>query len=81
MRRASSRESELPPSKIVPFGLYGGGHFTSHPIGLFIAIGFIVMVLVAIPDARWFLAASIILGGVLGLTLWLLHRSKGFPAS
>jgi hypothetical protein len=76
--RKASQESEPPPSKLVPFGPYGGGHFTSHPIGLVIVIGFIVMALVAIPEARWFLAASVILGAALGLILWLLHRSKGF---
>jgi hypothetical protein len=37
------------------------------------------MALVAIPEARWFLAASVILGSLLGLILWLARRSKGFP--
>ena len=79
LRKASSRESDPPPSKVVPFGRYGGGLFTSHPIGLVIVIGFVVMALVGIPEARWFLAASVILGGALGLILWLRHRSKSFP--
>jgi hypothetical protein len=76
LRRPSSRQSGPAPSRIVPYGPYGGGHFTSHPIGLVITIGFIVMVLVAIPEARWFIAASLVLGIILGIFLWLRHRSK-----
>jgi hypothetical protein len=76
LRKASSHESEPSPTPIVPYGPYGGGHFTSHPIGWVIAIGFTVMVLVAIPEARWFFAASLVLGIILGIFLWLRNRSK-----
>jgi hypothetical protein len=35
---------DLPPAtKVVPFGNYGGGLWTGHPIGLFIAIGLLTM--------------------------------------
>jgi hypothetical protein len=78
MRRAVSSQAGPAPTRIVPYGPYGGGYFTSHPIGLVIAIGFIVIALVGIPGARWFFAASLVLGIILGIFLWLRHHSKDF---
>jgi len=60
----------------MPFGPYGGGQFTSHPIGLVIVIGFIAMALVGVPEARGFLAISLVLGAAFGLFLWFRHRSN-----
>jgi hypothetical protein len=62
-------------SKVVPFGNYGGGLWTSHPIGLFIAIGLLTMGVVGLPEARWFLALAVPAGIVCGFLLWFLHRN------
>jgi hypothetical protein len=74
--RATQRAShDLPhPGKIVPFGTYGAGNWTGHPIGLVIVIGVLFMGFVGLPEARWFLALAIPAGAVCGLFLWLHHR-------
>ena len=66
--------AEPDPTKVVPFGLYGAGGLTGHPIGLVIVIGLFLGGLIAVPGARLFFAASLFLGGILGLLLWLRHR-------
>jgi hypothetical protein len=60
----------------MPFGPYGGGQFTGHPIGLVIAIGFIAMALVGIPEARGFFVISLVLGAAFGFFLWRRHQSN-----
>ena len=65
---------EPSPAEVVPFGRYGAGHWTGHPIGLLIVAGFLLMGLVGLPEFRWFFLASLALGGVLGLILRRLHR-------
>jgi hypothetical protein len=62
----------------VPFGPFGGGQWTGHFIGLFIAIGFVLMALVGVPESRFFFLVSLSLGAVLGCVLFLWHRSKSF---
>ncbi len=42
------------PMAIVPYGKFGAGLWTSHPIGLVIVIGMLVVGLVGIPEWRWF---------------------------
>jgi hypothetical protein len=79
VRHASARDAvphnaEPEPAKVVPFGIYGGGLLTGHPIGLVIVIGLLLMGLVAFPAARWFFAGSLFLGAILGFLLWLRHR-------
>jgi hypothetical protein len=64
------------PAELVPFGRYGGGHWTGHPIGLLIVVGLLLMGLIDHPEFRWFFLASLALGGVFGFILWWLHRSK-----
>jgi len=71
---AAPRNAEPHPTKVVPFGQYGTGLLTGHPIGLVIVIGIFIGGLVAIPAARLFFAASLVLGSILGVILWLLHR-------
>jgi len=67
---------ELHPKDVVPFGKYGAGRFTGHPVGFFIALGIIVMALIGIPESRLFLAAALPLGAIFGLVLWKLHEWK-----
>jgi hypothetical protein len=73
-RKVGAQNAEPDPNKVVPFGRYGGGEWTGHPIGLFIVLGLLVMGLVGIPEARLFFGASIVLGALCGLFLWLRHR-------
>lgn len=71
-----THSEEPSAAEIVPFGRYGAGHYTGHPIGLLIVVGLLLMGLVGLPEFRWFFLASLALGGVLGLILWRLHRQK-----
>ena len=73
-REARPHNAEPHPIEVVPFGIYGGGRMTGHPIGLVIVFGIVLMGLVGIPEARLFFAGSLILGSVFGLLLWLRHR-------
>jgi hypothetical protein len=74
--QTTNRQGEPGPSEIVPFGRYGAGQWTSHPIGLVIAVGFLLMGLVGLPEFRLFFVASLAFGGAFGLILWWLHRQK-----
>lgn len=76
LRRASLREDGAAEAHIVPFGPYGGGQYTSHPIGLVIVLGLIAMGLVGLPEARGFFVASLLIGSVVGFLLWLYHRTN-----
>lgn len=68
------REGELQIKDVVPFGKYGAGRWTGHPIGAFIVLGIIVIALVGIPESRYFLAAAVPLGAMLGFILWRIHQ-------
>jgi hypothetical protein len=47
---------------------------TGHPIGLVIVLGLLLMGLLGLPEYRLFFVGSLVLGGLLGLSLWLRHR-------
>jgi hypothetical protein len=66
--------SDQGPKHLVPFGPYGGGQWTAHPIGLFIVVGLLIMGLVSMPAIRWLLLTSAAGGAILGFVLWLRHR-------
>jgi len=72
--QVETHREEPSPAEMVPFGRFGGGQWTGHPIGLLITAGLLLMGLVGVPESRWFFAASLALGGILGLALWRLHR-------
>ena len=56
---------DLPhPTKVVPFGIYGGGLLTGPPIGLVIVIGLLFMGFVGLPEARWFFALAVPAGAI-----------------
>lgn len=65
-RGVSPQNAEPNPNEVLPYGRYGGGLLTGHPIGLVIVIG--------LPEYRLFLVASLFLGGLVGFFLWLHHR-------
>lgn len=68
------RDSESDPDGVRPYGRYGVGKFTEHPVGLLV-VGFVIfLVLWAVPDMWKFLAAAIVLGALIGFVLWLRHR-------
>jgi hypothetical protein len=39
--------------------------------GLLFVVAICVLILIEVPPARWFLAGSVVLGGVVGLALYL----------
>jgi len=73
----------VPPSnedrktwEVVPYGKFGAGVWTGHPAGLIIVIGMLVVGLVGIPEWRYFLGATLIVGGLLGFFLWRHHQTQ-----
>jgi|SRR5215472_5023630 len=62
------------PKHLVPFGPYGAGQWTAHPIGLVIVIGLVLMGLVSRSPVRDLMFFSLLGGAVVGLFLWLYHR-------
>jgi hypothetical protein len=58
------------PAQVVPFGRFGAGLWTGHPIGLFMAAGLVLIGLIGIPESRWFFGASLVLGSLFGYLLW-----------
>ena len=78
MHRASFSD-EPHPKDVIPFGKYGGGRFTGHPVGLVIALGIVLIALIGLPESRIFLAAALPLGGLFGFVLWKLHQWKPSP--
>ena len=61
------------PVQVVPFGRFGAGLWTGHPIGLFIVAGVLLIGLIGIPEWRWFFGGSVIVGGLFGYSLWRRH--------
>jgi hypothetical protein len=63
------------PSQVVPFGRYGGGNLTGHPVGLIIVFGVLLVGLIGVPEFRVFLLFALPFAGLFGFILWLHHRS------
>ena len=73
-RKTAQHDSELDSTEVIPFGRYGAGILTGHPVGLVVVFGLLLMGLFGLPGARWFFAGALLLGGVFGFFLWLRHR-------
>ena len=73
-RKTASYSSEPNPTEPIPFGRGGAGLYTGHPVGLVVVIGLLIMGLFGLPEARWFFAGAVLLGGIWGYFLWLRHR-------
>jgi hypothetical protein len=75
-RTIQQSSHDLPhPTKVVPFGCYGAGLWTGHPIGLVIVVGLLTMGIVGLPEARWFLALAAPAEAICGFFMWLHHRN------
>ena len=62
------------PKHLVPFGPYGVGQWTGHPIGLVIVIGLVFMGLISRSPVSDLMFFSLLGGAVVGVFLWLYHR-------
>jgi hypothetical protein len=62
----------------MPFGRFGAGLLTGHPIGLVVVLGLLLIGLLGMPEYRIFFVASLALGGLFGLFLWLHHVDSDF---
>jgi len=59
---------------VKPFGLYGVGAITEHPVGLLVILAVAILTFVTIPPAILFFFASGLVGALFGSFLWLRHR-------
>jgi hypothetical protein len=73
-RKSTSDSTEPNPIEPIPFGRGAAGSYTAHPVGLVVVVGVLLMGLLALPEARWFLGSAVLLGGIWGFFLWLRHR-------
>jgi hypothetical protein len=73
-REAPPHNDEPNVNEVVPYGRYGVGLLTGHPIGLVIVLGLLFMGLLGLPEYRLFFLGSLVLGGLFGFSLWLRHR-------
>jgi len=74
MFRAAKHASDSEPKHLVPFGPYGGGQWTAHPIGLVIVVGMLIMGLVTRTPISLLLLLSLLGGAIVGFFMWLHHR-------
>ena len=61
------------PLQVVPYGRFGGGVWTGHPIELVVVLGMLLVGLVGIPAWRWFFGATLVVGSLAG---YFLGRGK-----
>ena len=73
-RKTAPQTSDVDPREVIPFGRYGAGLLTAHPVGLVVVFGLLLMGLAGLPEARWFFAGALVLGGIFGLFLRLRRR-------
>ena len=74
MKHRSKGEWAPEPKHLVPFGPYGGGQWTAHPVGLVIVLGLLLMGLVSRTPVSLLLLLSLAGGAIVGFFLWLRHR-------
>lgn len=72
-RKTGPHHSEPGPTEVIPFGRYGVGLLTEHPVGLVVVFG-VLLGLIGLPEARWFFGGALLFGGICGFFLWLRHR-------
>jgi hypothetical protein len=64
------------PLEVVPYGKFGAGVWTGHPIELLVVLGILLVGLIGIPAWRWFFAATLLGGGLVGYFLWRSNQPK-----
>lgn len=64
------------PLEVVPFGKFGAGVWTGHPIGFVVVLGMVIMGLVGLPAWRWFFGATVVSGSLVGYFLWRYHSRQ-----
>ena len=72
---AARTNEDRHPGEIVPFGRFGAGEWTGHPIGLVVVLGLLFLEVIAVP---WFFAAQVVLGGLVGFFLRRYHQTGVF---
>ncbi|HKE33815.1 MAG TPA: hypothetical protein VKB66_01365 [Candidatus Acidoferrum sp.] len=65
------------PLQVVPFGRFGAGVWTGHPIELVVVLGMLLIALIGIPESRWFLGATVLVGGITGYLLRRRNQLRG----
>jgi hypothetical protein len=78
IRHRESAQRELDSDDVRPYGRYGVGTFTAHPVGIVVVIAVILIAMMKLPPARPFFGATVIVGGIFGFVLWLRNRNRGF---
>jgi hypothetical protein len=74
MRKSIPKRSEPDPTEIMP--TYSADLMTAHPVGLVVVFGVLLMSLIALPEARWFVGGALLLGVIFGFVLWIRHRGN-----
>lgn len=72
--RKYRRDGDPEPHQVIPYGVKGGGVITAHPAGIPLVAAVLIIFLVGVPATRWFVAAALASGALVGLILWLRHR-------
>ena len=65
---------DRPPLQVIPFGRFGAGVWTGHPIELLVVLGMLLIGLIGIPEWRWFFGATVLAGSAMGYLLWRRNR-------
>lgn len=60
--------------EVVPYGKFGAGLWTGHPIGFVVVLGILIVGLVGIPEWRYFFGATVLVGSLVGYLLVRHHR-------
>jgi len=64
------------PAEVVPYGRFGAGVWTGHPVGFVVVLGILVVGLVGIPLWRWFFAATVVAGCAVAYFLRRYHQAR-----
>ena len=65
---------ERPTWEVVPYGKFGVGLWTGHPIGFVVVLGILIVGLVGIPEWRYFFGATVLVGSLVAYALWRHHQ-------
>lgn len=76
-RLGAASDPGLGAFRVVPFGLYGAGVLTEHPVGLLV-VAAVCFIAWTQPEARWFSFFSLPLGVFVGLAMRLRNRRRTF---